>query len=154
MVNGLGEIATVARVEVLVPVRFTAAGVTVSPVEVTLSVRLYVPAVVGAVKMTLIVQLAPTARVPVVVQVPPDLEKGCGVPPPNVAVIPVVVATFPVLVTVSVCAPLVVPVNQLPKDSEFGETTRVRTTGTAVPVSVTGDPFTVTLAVMVAELVL
>ena len=78
--SGLGEIDTVALVVVLVPVRLTGVGVTVSPVEATVSVRLYVPAVVGAVNTTLMVQVAPTASVPPVVQVPPaapaGLEKG------------------------------------------------------------------------------
>ena len=60
------------------------------------------------------------------------------------------VATFPVLVTVSVCAPLAVPENQLPKANGVGETFKVRTAATAVPVNATGDPFTATLAVRVA----
>lgn len=115
------------------------------------------PGVAGALKTTLIVQVAPTASVPVVVQDPPAVpvgrEKGLLVLV-RFAVIPVVVATFPVLVTVRVCALLAVPSYQVPNESGLGDTVSVRTTGTAVPVSVTGEPFTVTLAAIVAAAVL
>lgn len=155
IVSGFGEIETVARVATLMPVRATGVGVTVSPVDATVRVRLYVPAVAGAVKTTLTVQLAPTASVPAVVHVPPavpvGLENGCGVPPPSVAVIPVVVAILPVLVTVSVWALLAVPVNQLPNNRGLGETVNVLTAGTPFPVSVTGDPLTVTFEVTAAD---
>lgn len=95
---------------------------------------------------TLTVQVAPDARV--VVQVPPaapvGLENGCGVPPPKVND-PPASATFPVLVTVKVIGPLVVPVAQLPKASGVGETVAVLTAAVPVPVIETGAPFTLAL---------
>jgi hypothetical protein len=61
--SGFGEIDTVALVLTPVPVRLTGRGVTVSPEDVTESVRLYDVAAVG-VKTTLMVQEAPIANAP------------------------------------------------------------------------------------------
>jgi hypothetical protein len=63
---------------------------------------------------------------------------------------PPVKATLPVLVTVRVRALLVVPTAQLPKANGFGVTVAVRIAAVPVPVSVTGEPVTGTLAVMVS----
>src|SRR5439155_1541247 len=81
------------------------------------SVLVYAVAASGL-NTTLKVHEAPTANVAPQEPGPPcaavALEKGCGVPPPKVAV-PPDSATLPVLVTVRVNALLVVPVAQLPK---------------------------------------
>src|SRR3974390_1499863 len=97
------------------------------------------------------VQLAPTARA--APQVPPALpvgrENGADVP---MVKVPPENATFPVLVTVKVFGPLVVPVAQLPNASGFGDTVAVLTAGIPVPVIDTGAPFTVALVdVIVSE---
>src|SRR5437773_3719239 len=69
---------------------------------------------------------APTARA--AAQVPPAApvgrENGCGVPPPKVKV-PPARAPVPVLLTVSVCAALVVPNGTVPNASGFGATVAV-----------------------------
>ena len=50
-----------------------------------------------------------------------------------------------------VCAALVVPATRLAKVSEVGDTVTVRTAAMPVPLSDTGEPLTVTFAVMVTE---
>jgi hypothetical protein len=113
-------------------------------------VRLKAAAVVGA-NVTLIVQVAATARAaPQVPPAPPaGRAKGCGVPPPKVNV-PPASAWLPVLVTVNVSALLVVPVAQLPNAKGLGDTLAVKVAAIPVPLNVTGEPFTVALPVMVA----
>jgi len=54
----------------------------------------------------------------------PAAENGCGVPPPKVKV-PPARAPVPVLLTVSVCAALVVPNGTVPNASEVGFTLAV-----------------------------
>src|SRR5207248_11801320 len=96
------------------------------------------------------VQFAPTANA--APQVPPAApagrENGCGRPPPKVK-LPPANAPVPVLVTVSVCAALVVPATWFPNASGLGETVAVLET--PVPLSETGEPATGTLPVMVTE---
>jgi hypothetical protein len=108
------------------------------------------PKVVPGANTTLMVQLAPTAKV--APHVPPAVPVGCensAVPPPKVKV-PPARAELPEFVTVSVRALLVVPVAQLPKASGLGDTVAVWVTAAPVPLSETGEPATATLAVMVA----
>jgi hypothetical protein len=58
---------------------------------------------------------------------------------------------LPVFVTVTVIAALVVPTAVFGNASEVGVTVAVRVTGTTpVPLRLTGEPFTVALAVIVA----
>jgi hypothetical protein len=76
-------------------------------------------------------------------------EKGCGVPPPKVK-LPPVRALLPVLITVRFNGLLVVPVAQLPKANGLGATVARWVAATPVPLRFTGEPVTVTLAVMVS----
>jgi hypothetical protein len=106
----------------------------------------------GGVNTTLYVQDAPAVNVAPQVPGPPACRmlaraKGCGVPPPNVKVPPVSVVV-PVFVTVNVRELLVTPVALLPKASVLGDTVAF---GGAmpVPVSVTGEPVTAGLALIV-----
>ena len=87
---------------------------------------------------------APAGKLPVLIR-----EKVCGIPPPNVNV-PPASATFPVLLTVSVSGAEVVAVNQLPKLSAPGDTPADCVVAAPVPLSETGDPVTLTLAVIVS----
>src|SRR5580704_2192009 len=95
--------------------------------------------------VTLIVQLVAAARV--AVQVPPAVALAYGpvkVRPMPVAPVP------PVLLSVRVRAALVDPTPWLPNASEVGVTASAAGVATPVPVRVTGEPVTVTFAVMVA----
>jgi hypothetical protein len=65
--------------------------------------------------------------------------------------VPPAKAELPVFVTVRVCAELVVPVAQFPKDNGLGVTVAVCVAATPVPESATGEPVTVTLPVIAAE---
>ena len=154
IVCGFGEIKTVARVETPVPLSVTDAGVTVAPVYATVSVPLNDVADVGL-NATFMVQEAPAASVPPQLGAPAGKrpvmtrENGCGMPLPNVNV-PPANAVFPVLVTVSSIGADVAPVNQLPKARDAGDTLTVNVAAEPVPLSDTGEPLTVTFAVMVS----
>jgi hypothetical protein len=87
---------------------------------------------------------APDGKLPVLIR-----EKVCRVAPPKVNV-PPASAVFPVLVTVSVSGTELVAVNQLPKLSAAGDTLADCVTAAPVPLSETGDPVTLTLAVIVS----
>jgi hypothetical protein len=134
-VAGFGVTDIDARVATPVPVNVTDAGVMVAPVADTASVRETDPTVVGA-NCTRIEQEVPAASVPVTVvgQVPPFLENGCGVPPPNVYANPVN-GELPVLRTLTASVPLVVPVAQMPKASGLGPMLAVKVRATELPVN-------------------
>lgn len=96
---------------------------------------------------TPMVQLAPTFRVaPHVPAAAPDARLN----PVVKVTVPPVNWTLPVLVTVTVCAVLVVFVSHVANVSEVGATVAVRTGVTPVPLRLTGEPYTVTLPVIVA----
>lgn len=127
-----------------------------APVNATarLPVEVFAVVEVPGLNRTPIVQEAPTARA--AVQVPPDrandpatVPVGATVTAPNVNA-PPARATLPVLVTVTNLTLLVVPLSQLPKASEVGETVTVRAGTAPVPVRATGEPFTGTLDEIVA----
>src|SRR4029077_2850477 len=101
------------------------------------------PVAFGA-NTTPMVQLAPTARP--APQDPPEREY---LEPALKVKVPPAKATLPVLVTVTLIGLLVVPVAQLPKANGLGATLADRTAATPVPVRLTGEPVTGTLAVIV-----
>jgi hypothetical protein len=102
------------------------------------------PAAVGE-NTTLIVQVDAAARV--AVQVPPAAPAGLAYGPVKVA--PKTVApAAPVLLSVRVCAALVEPIAWLPNASDVGVT--LSAGARPVPLNATGEPVTVTFAVMVA----
>jgi hypothetical protein len=114
--NASGFGVTVARCVAATPVPLSETG---EPVTVTFPAMVAVPVTVPggavAVNVTVMVQVAPAARV--VPQVPPALENGDV----TATVMPVRLAP-PVLESVSVCAALVVPSTTLLKASAVGET--------------------------------
>src|ERR1700726_339283 len=99
---------------------------------------------------TLMVQLAPSAKF--AVHVPPAVPPGREYREPALKVkVPPAKAMLPVLVTVRVRALLVVPVAQLPKANGFGVTVAVRIGAMPVPLSVTGEPVTTPLPLIVTD---
>jgi hypothetical protein len=151
MVSGFGVMESVARVVTREPLSATGEPETAKPGNVT--ARL--PAkVVGApdpaANVTLMVQEAPTAKVPLQFGAPagnaPEFTrvKFAGVIGNN----PPVSVTSPVLVTVASNTLLVVPAAQLPNASEPGVTDAARITAAAV--NWTGEPTTGADPVIVA----
>jgi hypothetical protein len=141
MVRGFGAIDTVARVATPAPVRVTGEPVTVAVPYATVSVLLYVATAVGA-NTTLIVHVPPTPSAAPQVPLAAPVGRENGAPPTTVNV-PPARAVLPVFVTVSVFAPLVVPIAQFPKASGPPVTVAVSICGMAVPLSGTGEGVTV-----------
>lgn len=124
-----------AKVTAPVPVSVTDAGVTVAPVYATVNDPLKAVAAVGE-NRTLTVQEAPVANVPVQFgALPGNAPVVTREKAPTKVKLPPFKATLPVLVTVTFCVVLLLPVTQVPKLSEPGVTLALRFRTDAVSIA-------------------